>query len=587
MSETTSKAPPPPGTTDTKRIKRWLAPRLQGARRLNSLTVAIGTTAGVLMIAQAWLLASVVAAAIMDGQRLADLTGPLLLLIPVFLGRALCAWASEVVGMAAANRVKAPLRREMAECLVRAGPAQAGDDHSGASASLLVDQVEAVEGYVARYRPQMALALTVPVAILVAAFATNWVVGLILLLTAPLIPLFMALVGMGTAAMSRRQFRALSRMSGHFLDRLRGMTTLILFGQIDREVDGVAQVADAFRQRTMSVLRVAFLTSAVLEFFASIAVAMVAVYIGLSLLGYLGFGPSAGLTLQTGLFLLLLAPEFYLPLRQLATFYHDRAQALGAGEELAAFVERSGPAVAASGAVDSERPGPRLDEPPDIRLSDVHLAYDGGSRPALTGFDLTVPAGGLVALTGPSGAGKSSVLQLVLGFREADAGQVTLSGTPIGAMSPADLRTLIAWAGQRPYVFHGSLADNLRLGNPDADDTAVRAAAEAACVTDFADVLPEGLDTPVGERGHGLSGGEVRRVALARALLSPARLLLLDEPTANLDADTEAALLQRLRPALAGRTVLVATHSPVVAAWCDREVRLTARDADSPAEAAQ
>ena len=582
MSETTTTAPPPPGTTDTKRTKQWLAVRLQPARRLNGLAVAIGTAGGLLMIAQAWLLASVIAAAIMDGQRLGDLTTPLLLLLPVFLGRALCVWASEAVGMAAANRVKAPLRREMADSLVRAGPARSAESHSGAAASLLVDQVEAVEGYVARYRPQMTLAVTVPAAILVAAFATNWVVGLILLLTAPLIPLFMALVGMGTAAMSRRQFKALSRMSGHFLDRLRGMTTLILFGQTDREVQGVAQVADAFRQRTMSVLRVAFLSSAVLEFFASIAVAMVAVYIGLSLLGHLAFGPSAGLDLQTGLFLLLLAPDFYLPLRQLAAFYHDRAQAFGAGEELAAFRDRSGTQVTVPAAG-----RPVIEGPPEISLSGVHLAYDDGSRPALTGFDLTLPPGEVVALTGPSGAGKSSVLQLLLGFRTADAGRVALAGTSIEALAPADLRALVAWAGQRPYVFHGSLADNLRLGRPDADDEAVRAAAEAACVTDFADALPEGLETLVGERGHGLSGGQIRRVALARALLSPARLLLFDEPTANLDGDTEAELLRRLRPALAGRTVLVATHSPVVAAWCDREVRITAGRTDSPAEAAQ
>jgi ATP-binding cassette, subfamily C, bacterial CydD len=391
--------------------------------------------------------------------------------------------------------------------------------------------------------------------------------GVILTVAGPFVPLTMALIGMKAADESRRQFRTLARMSAYFLDRLQGLTTLRLFGRAEAEVDNIAQAADAFRDGTMRVLRIAFLSSASLEFFASVAVAVVATYVGLGLLGHIGWGTAPRLTLFSGLFVLLMAPDFFQPLRMLAAYYHDRMAAIGAAEGLAEMLDAPPEEVAAGTA---PMPAGAL----DIVFDDVSVAFEGGARSAIQGVSLRIAPGDHIALTGMSGAGKSTLLSLLLGFRRPDSGRILINGTDLAAIDPEDLRRRIAWIGQAPVLFHGTLRDNIRLGRPDADDAAVDRAAAEARVTESAAALPQGLDTPIGERGHGLSGGQAQRIALARAFLKDAPLVLLDEPTASLDRDTEAEILESIRRLARSRTALVATHSPAAMAIASRRIVL-------------
>jgi len=542
----------------------WLRTVARPVRWPIAATILCGLAGGLTVIGQAGLLAWLIHALAVEGQGVAELWQPLLALVLLYLLRALCTWGSERLGIAAALRVKADVRRQIRTHLARLGPVRLRSRHSAGLASLMLEQTEALEGYFARYLPQMALAVLIPVAILAVAFSIDWIVGLLFLLTGPLVPLFMALIGMGAAALHERQFTALSRMSSHFLDRLRGLATIRIFGRGEAEVRQIHAVAEEYRRGTMSVLRVAFVSSGVLEFFTAVSIGLVAVYIGMNILGILDFGGTQQ-TLFTGMFLLLLAPEFFFPLRQLAAHYHDRAAALGAAEGIRTFLEEpvpaAGRAVPPAGA-------------PAIAVSDLHLHYDGGGRIALDGATLAVSAGERVALVGPSGGGKSSLLAVLAGFVSPDAGRVELSGTPLADLDLPAWHRRIAWVSQQAHVFHGSIAENIALGDPAPDAEAVRAAARAAGVLDFAAALPEGLATIVGERGLGLSGGQAQRVALARALYRPADLYLLDEPTTRLDADTEARAIAALAQATRGRTVVLATHSPALAAFADRVVRV-------------
>jgi ATP-binding cassette subfamily C protein CydD len=377
----------------------------------------------------------------------------------------------------------------------------------------------------------------------------------LLLVTAPLIPLFTILVGMGAENISQRHFQALARMSAHFLDVLQGLATLKLFGRSHDEAERIAHVSADFRRRTMSVLRIAFLSSAVLEFFASLSIALVAVYLGMSYLGYFSFGTyGRPLTLADGLFILLLAPEYYLPLRELGAYYHARAQALAAAEQIRDLLE--GPLPGMSGGTLRPEDGGRI----DIQCRGLHLAYDGGRRPALKGVSLDLISGRCTALVGGSGAGKSTLVFLLLGFVRPDRGEIIVNGVPLSTIEPGWWQRQIGWIGQDPVIFYGTIRDNLRMGRPDAGDDEVAAAARAAGVLDFALRLPRGLDTPVGEQGVGLSRGEAQRVALGRVFLKNAPVLLLDEPCAGLDAETERLVLGAIEYLRADRTVLTVTH---------------------------
>jgi ATP-binding cassette, subfamily C, bacterial CydD len=565
------------GSTSAER--RWLAEQAAAARAAGLAAAAAGTGMGLLQIAQAWLIASAIVSVAAGGLPFEAVTA----LVAVVAGRSALAWVWDAAGAAAAARVKADLRGRLYRHIAGLGPGFVAGRGSGSLSAALMEQVEALDGYVARYRPQAFVAAAVPVAILAAVFPVDWVAGALLALAAPIVPLLMAVAGAGAASESQRQLQALARMSGHFLDRLQGLVTLRLLGRAEAELASVGQVADEFRRRTMSVLRLAFLSSAVLEFFTAVAIAMIAIYVGFAFLGWISFGPAPEMTLRSGLFVLLLAPEFFQPLRQLSAFYHDRAAAMGAARELMPILaampraQAAGPGLRplpASPAASPAASRPSLPPgPAGLRLEDVHVTH-AGRAPALRGVSFAVSPGEHVALVGPSGSGKTTILNLLLGFVPPERGRALIGGTPVGLLDDAALRRLVAWVGQTRHLFEGTLRDNIRLGAPGASDAEIWRAAALAHVADFAAALPDGLDTRIGERGFGLSGGQVQRVALARAFLSPAPILLMDEPTASLDAGNEALVLESLTRLAEGRTVLVATHSPAVAAWADRAVRL-------------
>jgi ATP-binding cassette subfamily C protein CydD len=544
---------------------RWLFCRARGSGGWVALATALGFAGGLLMIAQAALLARIIHGASIDNRGLSDLHPYFLLLLGVICMRAGLGWAREVAGFRAGAQVRETVRMDLASHLMRLGPFHSGRHASGALAGAMLEHVESLHDFFALYLPQLALALVIPAAILVAVFPLSWAAGGLLMGTAPLIPLFMILVGMGVESVSQRHHQALARMSAHFLDVLQGLPTLKLFGRSRAEAGRVARVSREFRQRTMKVMRVAFLSSAVLEFFACLSIALVAVYLGLGYLGYLGFGfYGHALTLENGLFILLLAPDFYLPLRELGTYYHARADAIGAAEEILKVFADQPPAQS------GEAPAPRADRAPHIRFENVSLAYDSGRRPALVDTSFELVPGEKVILTGSSGEGKTTILNLLLGFLRPQNGRILVNETPIETFQPQQWHRLLAWIGQQPVLFHGTVRENILLGRPEATPLEVAAAARSARVIDFCRRLPHGLETRVGEHGHGLSRGQAQRVALARAFLKDAPLLFLDEPTASLDPENEKLVLSAIDELSRGRTVLLLTHRLGSAQRADR-----------------
>jgi ATP-binding cassette subfamily C protein CydD len=542
-------------STDAKTGLRWLFKQLTPARGWLGLSVGLGLGSGLLLIVQAGFLARIIHGAVIDGKSQETLWPFFIVLVGIYLARSLLGWGREVSGFEASARIRQQVRSTLMAHITRLGPAYVSGRNTGALASTVMEQVEGLHGFYAHYLPQMALAIMIPAAILTFVFPVSWAAGGLLMVTAPLIPLFMVLVGMGAESVSQRNFQALSRMSAHFLDILQGLPTLKLFHRSHGEEKTIAGVSRDYRKRTMSVLRIAFLSSAVLEFFSAIAIALVAVYLGMTYLGYYHFGTwGLPLTLSGGFFILLLAPEFYLPLRELGTHYHARAEAVGAAQEILKVLAVPVPVVPDK---------PVVFKPPGgvaLCFEDVHMAYDGGRRPALNGISFTIDAGEKLALVGESGAGKTTVLDLLLGFLQPDRGQITANGISAGHLDPASRRRYMSWIGQNPSLFFGSIRDNIRMGRPGASETAVVDAARSARVLDFAQRLPHGLDTVIGERGYGLSRGQAQRIALARAFLKKAPVLLLDEPTAGLDVENEHLVLEALDNLSAGRTVLTVTH---------------------------
>ena len=542
-------------STDAKAGRRWLFKQVMPAKGWIGLSVGLGLASGLLLIAQAGFLARIIHGAVIDGKNREVLWPFFGALVGIYLIRSFLAWGREVSGFEASAKIRRQVRANLMAHITRLGPGYVTGRNTGALASTVMEQVEGLHGFFAHYLPQMALAIMIPAAILTFVFPVSWAAGGLLMVTAPLIPLFMVLVGMGAESISQRHFQALSRMSAHFLDILQGLPTLKLFHKSRDAEKTVARVSRDYRKRTMSVLRIAFLSSAVLEFFSAIAIAMVAVYLGMTYLGYYEFGTwGLSLTLSSGIFILLLAPEFYLPLRELGTHYHARAEAVGAAEEI--FKVLALPL--------SDSPArPVVFEPSDgveLSFKDVYLAYDGGRRPALNGVSFTIKAGENLALVGESGAGKTTVLDLLLGFLQPDRGQITFNGISADRLDPARRRRYMAWIGQDPVLFYGSIRDNIRMGRPDASAEDIVGAARSARVLDFAQPLSQGLDTVIGERGYGLSRGQAQRIALARAFLKQAPVLLLDEPTAGLDVENEHLVLRALDELSADRTILTVTH---------------------------
>jgi len=439
------------------------------------------------------------------------------------------------------------LRRELVRRIHRAGPIAIQRHAGGEIATTLVEGIEALRGYFANYLPVVHQAAIVPAAILIALFPMDWISASVLLVALPLAPAFMYLVGKGAEALNRRQWEQLTRLGAHFLDILRGLTTLKLFNVSRAEAAIIERLSDDYRRGTMAVLRVAFLSSAVLEFFATVAIAMVAILVGFRLL-------ETHISLQTGLFALLLAPEFFLPLRRMGVHYHDRLQAVASAEKILALMTLEPPGTA------------RADNAEVLRAGRIELSLQGvgfhwpGRDSGVDDIDIDIPAARHVAIAGPSGAGKSTLISLLLGFVRADRGSIRVNGKPLAHWTPESWRAHIAWLPQQPALLHGSIRDNLLIGRPDADDAVLHAAIEQAGLGDFIAGLPRGLDSPVGDLVGQVSGGEAQRIALARAFLRDAPLLILDEPTAALDPETERVIQHSIERLAEQRTVISIAH---------------------------
>lgn len=519
-------------------------------RRMHVLLVANGW----LLIPQCALIADTLAQVFVQRQLPALLSTSLSLLLAVMLLRALLGWLVRRDAAVLAEDAIASLRRDIWQRMRARGPAWLRQRSAAELAELALGHAQALHGYYSGYRLARMEVMAVPAAIGLAVAFSDWIAALVLVVAAPLIPVFMVLVGWGAEAAGRRQLQHMARLGGYFGDRLRGLGLIRLYGRGPDELVAVAAAAEGLRQRTLKVLRIAFLSSAVLEFFASMSVALVAVYFGLSYLGLLDLR-GAPLQLRSGFFCLLLAPEFFMPLRRLAAHYHDRADALAAVAEVERHLGSTSPIPTP--------PAPAAPSGLMLSLRGVSLRPHGGAQPVLQQLSFDVPLGARIAVVGPSGCGKSTLLDALAGILPPDDGELRMA-----------VDTRIAFAPQQPFLFAGSIVANLRLAQPDATPQQLRAAAGAAQVLRFADSWPQGLDSAVGERGHGLSGGEARRVALARAFLRDPHLLLLDEPTAFLDAATEQALIRELGAFAIGRTVLVATHSPTLMRWADHILHL-------------
>ncbi|MFJ7267181.1 thiol reductant ABC exporter subunit CydD [Streptomyces sp. NPDC099050] len=521
--------------------------------------VALGLAGAGLVVGQAMLIAEIVVGAFEDGLDGGALRTPLLLLAAVALGRGLVAWLTELAAHRASAAVKSELRGRLLERAADLGPGWLSGQRTGSLVALATRGVDALDDYFSRYLPQLGLAIVVPVAVLARIVTEDWVSAAIIVVTLPLIPLFMILIGMATQSRMDRQWRLLSRLSGHFLDVVAGLPTLKVFGRAKAQAESIRKITEDYRQATMRTLRIAFLSSFALELLATLSVALVAVTIGMRLV-------HGELDLYTGLVILVLAPEAYLPLRQVGAQYHAAAEGLAAAEEIFEVLETP---VAAS-------PGTAAVAASELRieLDGVAVRYAGRGEDSPGPVSLTVEPGECVALTGPSGAGKSTLLQVLLGFVTPSEGRVRVGGADLAALSPEQWRERIAWVPQRPHLFAGTIAENVRLARPGADDAEVSAALVDAGAWEFVRALPRGADTLLGEGGVGLSAGQRQRLALARAFLADRPVLLLDEPTAALDGETEAAVVEAVRRLAVGRTVLLVVHRPALLALADRVVRV-------------
>ncbi|MCX4665850.1 thiol reductant ABC exporter subunit CydD [Streptomyces sp. NBC_01381] len=522
--------------------------------------VVLGVAGAGLVVAQAMLIAEVVVGAFQRGLSVGDLGTPLVLLAVVAAGRALVSWLTELAAHRASAAVKSELRGRLLERAGQLGPGWLTGQRVGSLVSLATRGVDALDDYFSRYLPQLGLAVVVPVAVLARIVTEDWVSAAIILVTLPLIPVFMILIGWATQNRMDRQWRLLSRLSGHFLDVMAGLPTLKVFGRAKAQAESIRQITGEYRQATMRTLRIAFLSSFALELLATLSVALVAVTIGMRLV-------HGDMDLYVGLVILVLAPEAYLPLRQVGAQYHAAAEGLSAAEEIFEVLETpvraTGEAAAPSGT---------------LSVEGVTVRYPGRASDAVSGVSFAMEPGETVALVGPSGVGKSTLLDVVLGFVEPAEGRVRVGGVDLADVSPERWRERIAWVPQRPHLFAGSIAENVRLARPDADDSSLRGALRAAGAWEFVSALPGGVETVLGEDGSGLSAGQRQRLALARAFLADRPVVLLDEPTAALDGETEEGVVEAVRRLAVGRTVLLVVHRPALLGVADRVVRLGASE---------
>ena len=558
----------------------WLRQQARSVKGSMLAAILAAFIGGLLIILQARLLATVCQRTVIEGIGLSPLLPLLAWVGAIALLRGLAAYLSEHAAIKAAAQVRQQVRTALYQRLLLLRPTgMAGE--VGPLTEVVTAGVEGLEAYIARFLPQMVLAGLLPLAVLLVVLPSEWRSSLVMIFSAPFIPLLMVLIGKGTETLNRRQFARLSRMAGHLLDLVQGLPDLKIFGAAKREAELVAQISDQYRVGTMAVLRVAFLSAFTLEFFSTVGTAVVAVIIGFRLL-------AGNLSLLDGLFVLLLAPEYYLPLRNLGLAYHSRMNGMAAAERIIPLLQQKD--------ILPQRTQRNTEEEIDTDNSPLHSSANlralcgesieiacksitfryGGDRGGVQDISLTIPAGSMVALVGASGSGKSTLARLLLGLAQPESGQITVNNSDLAQLDQAAWRSHLAWVPQQPFFFSATIRENLLLGRPDADDQAIQQALAAASLTGVINALPEGLATRLGDRGAGLSGGELRRLALARVFLRDASLVVLDEPTAGLDADNEQLVLNAVERLAAGRTMLIISHREATISRCQQVVVLAA-----------
>jgi ATP-binding cassette, subfamily C, bacterial CydD len=525
------------------------------------LAVGAGFIAAAMLATQAWLLSAVVERVFIQNEVLIEVLPWLVGMLVIISIRSVALWSEVILAQRSASRIKHSLRQQISTYLFRAGPAFTQLERSGELASVAVDGVETLDSYLTQFLPARYLAFSVPVFIFILVLVLDPWTTLILLVTGPFLVLLLALIGGRSKAITERRFLELSWMSAFFLDILQGITTLKMFGRSREQAANIEEISKKFGATTMEVLRTAFQTSLVMEWAATAATAMVAVEVSLRLMQH-------SLSLERGLAVLLLTPEFFLPLRQMALRYHSGTAGKSAAERIFAILDTpvsTKPIKSQSEKIDLEIP-----EEAGIRFEGVSFAYQDGQRSALRDCSLEIPHGIITALVGPSGAGKTTISSLILRFIEPQAGKIRLAGIDLTEVEPAEWRSRIAWVPQHPRLFHGTIEENIRLANPRASKEEVIQSAQDAYAHDFIQSLPQGYQTPIGDLGASLSGGQAQRIAIARAYLKNVPYLIVDEATVNLDSDSEALILEALLRLFRGRTALVIAHRLPMAARADR-----------------
>ena len=544
-----------------KYLQKWLRAQQEPIKKLMRANIVLATLSALILVAQTYFLATLLDKLIMQNVPRDELIPYFLGLIIGFGMRAIILWAREKTGFQSGQLLRNHIRQKILDKIHLVGPATINQKPAGSWASIMLEQVENLHNFYARFLPQQSLSAIVPVVILIAVFPLNWAAGLILMITAPLVPLFMIIVGIAAADNSQKNMDTLSRLSAQFLDRLRGLETLRLFNRTSEQTEHIENATEDFRETTMDVLKLAFLSSAVLEFFTSISIALMAVYFGFSYLGQVEFGTyNTPLTLFTGFFCLILAPEFYQPLRDLGAYYHDRAAGIGAADAIVDFLESDYLTVHQNEKTIS------LESAVEISAENLVVLSTQGS--ALTKpLNFQIPANHNVALVGQSGAGKTSLMNVILGFLPYE-GSLKINGQELRESNLADWRKHIAWVGQNPLLLQGTIKENLLLGDIQANDEEINQALIRSQAKEFTDKL--GLHHEIKDGGLGVSVGQAQRLAIARALLRKGDLLLLDEPTASLDAQSENLVLQALNETSQHQTTLMITHRIEDLKQCDQ-----------------
>ena len=544
-----------------KYLQKWLRAQQEPIKKLMRANIVLATLSALILVAQTYFLATLLDKLIMKNVPRDELIPYFIGLIACFGLRAVILWIREKIGFQSGKILRRHIRQKILDKIHLVGPATINQKPAGSWASLMLEQVENLHNFYARFLPQQSLSVIAPLVILIAVFPLNWAAGLILMITAPLVPVFMILVGIAAADSSQKNMETLARLSAQFLDRLRGLETLRLFNRTSEQTAHIENATEDFRETTMDVLKLAFLSSAVLEFFTSISIALMAVYFGFSYLGQIEFGTyNAPLTLFTGFFCLILAPEFYQPLRDLGAYYHDRAAGIGAADAIVDFLESDYLTVYQNEKTIS------LESAVEISAENLVVLSTQGS--ALTKpLNFQIPANHNVALVGQSGAGKTSLMNVILGFLPYE-GSLKINGQELRESNLADWRKHIAWVGQNPLLLQGTIKENLLLGDIQTSDEKIHHALSQAQATEFTDKL--GLDYEIKDGGLGISVGQAQRLAIARALLRKGSLLLLDEPTASLDAQSENLVLQALNEMSCYQTTLMITHRIEDLKQCDQ-----------------